>query len=386
MATRRRRAHSGALLAFAVRLLEVSAAHGGGGGRAGSNGASTPTTASAAGGSPLAAFRPCHSSGRVRRTRTRNGVSASTPPNARRRGSALRYVDSSSGGGGLDAAATPSQDRPQPATTAPSRGEIEFTLLRPHLQFSEVDIQKICRDGVPGGGGGDARAPGRVHGALEERWRADAEEKQRGRNHRPVLEGTPAPDRGGSPFFFASVARESRDTAAEEASAAPEGPTPPSAPPRPSRQAALLPPWLLHVPSQSAPVRLRRLRSDLRPHLSAREAGSVIDAVRAAASGDPRKVAGAADFCSILVNSLELAGVSVLCAAAFHYCSLVAVREREVEEAAGGGGREECGVEEEECLRQAGADAKFLCALAGSGELKRRDTFPRIFSSTHFST
>jgi len=181
------------------------------------------------------------------------------------------------------------------------------------------------------------------------------------RNHRGPPASDPGAGRGEdesdeSPFFFASVARESED------------PAPP--PPPPSGPAASLPPWLLHVPPRSASVRLRKLRSDLRPHLSARETETVVGAVRTAASGDPRKVAGAADFCSILVNSLELAGVSVLCAAAFHYCSLVAVREREAEEASGGGGggREECGVEEEECLRQAGADAKFLCALAGSGE------------------
>lgn len=287
-------------------------------------------------------------------------VGGAVPPAAprRRRGSALRYVDSSPGGGGPDDGTTASATSP--------RGE--FTLLRPHLQFSEVDLQELFGgDGVPGG----APAAGRIHEALEERWRADAEEKQRGRNHRPVPEETPASDDPReSPFFFASVVRESEVPAAES-SATSGGADPPSGPPRPSSEpsspAALLPPWLLHVSPRSAPLELQRLRSDLRPHLSAREAGTVVDAVRAAASGDPRKVAGAADFCSILVNSLELTGVSVLCAAAFHYCSLVAVREREAEEASGLGGGEECGVEEEECLRQAGADAKFLCALAGSG-------------------
>ena len=76
------------------------------------------------------------------------------PPRARRRGSALRYVDSSSS--------------PPPGDGGPDAARGEFTLLRPHLQFSEVDIQELfCRDSV--------------HGALEELWRADAEEKQRGR-------------------------------------------------------------------------------------------------------------------------------------------------------------------------------------------------------------
>ena len=167
MATRRRRANSGALLAFAVRLLEVSAAHGGRSGRGTGpkGGASAPPARSSP---PSAtAFRPCHHPppGRRRGTPRRDGVSApaaaasasgrAAPPRARRRGSALRYVDSSS-------------SSPPPGDGGPDAARGEFTLLRPHLQFSEVDIQELfCRDSV--------------HGALEELWRADAEEKQRGR-------------------------------------------------------------------------------------------------------------------------------------------------------------------------------------------------------------
>jgi ppGpp synthetase/RelA/SpoT-type nucleotidyltranferase len=55
--------------------------------------------------------------------------------------------------------------------------------------------------------------------------------------------------------------------------------------------------------------------------------------------------------------------VPALCAAAFHYSSLVAVRERELDIT----GEDTCSVEESECLQNAGSDAKYLCALAGSG-------------------
>ncbi len=81
-------------------------------------------------------------------------------------------------------------------------------------------------------------------------------------------------------------------------------------------------------------------------------------AIRSASCDDLKKVAGAADFCSLLVNLLELIDVSALCAAAFHYASLVSVQEHELSS------DESCSVEESECLQQAGSDAKYLCALA----------------------
>jgi ppGpp synthetase/RelA/SpoT-type nucleotidyltranferase len=73
---------------------------------------------------------------------------------------------------------------------------------------------------------------------------------------------------------------------------------------------------------------------------------------------------------------LEITDVPALCASAFHYSSLVAVREREVmslssSSMSGSGGDTErvmeCSIEETECLHRAGSDAKYLCALAGSG-------------------
>lgn len=88
---------------------------------------------------------------------------------------------------------------------------------------------------------------------------------------------------------------------------------------------------------------------------------------------DKKVVAGAADFCSILVNSLEMTDVPALCAAAYHYSSLVSVRERELLQLMTSDNNNDdnndtlCPVEEAECLETAGSDAKYLCALAGSG-------------------
>jgi hypothetical protein len=53
--------------------------------------------------------------------------------------------------------------------------------------------------------------------------------------------------------------------------------------------------------------------------------------------------------------------IPAFCAAAFHYALLVSVRECELSS------DESCSIEEKECLHQAGPNAKYLCALAGSG-------------------
>jgi hypothetical protein len=122
-----------------------------------------------------------------------------------------------------------------------------------------------------------------------------------------------------------------------------------------SQRKPTLPPWLSHRDDPAAtPTKLRRLRNDLSSHLSSKQIATVLNSIRDASGNDPQKAGGASDFCSLLVNSLEMSDVSALVAAAFHYCSLVGVREREVrgEETVGG---------------DPDATIKYLCALAGSG-------------------
>ena len=50
-------------------------------------------------------------------------------------------------------------------------------------------------------------------------------------------------------------------------------------------------------------------------------------AIEEAANGDSNKIAGAAEFCLIMVETMEM-GLNALVAAAFHYCHCVAARER----------------------------------------------------------
>lgn len=60
---------------------------------------------------------------------------------------------------------------------------------------------------------------------------------------------------------------------------------------------------------------------------SASEAQRLRTAIVTAARGDRNKMAGAAEFCLILVDTMEL-GLNALLAAAFHYSSCVSARER----------------------------------------------------------
>jgi (p)ppGpp synthase/HD superfamily hydrolase len=64
----------------------------------------------------------------------------------------------------------------------------------------------------------------------------------------------------------------------------------------------------------------------LRSNLSENEANAVTEAIRSAAEGDNQKIAGASDFCRILVETMEV-GVTALIAAAFHFCAGVSARE-----------------------------------------------------------
>ena len=62
-------------------------------------------------------------------------------------------------------------------------------------------------------------------------------------------------------------------------------------------------------------------------YLTHSEASTVISAIRDAAKNDGNKMAGAADFCLILVETMEM-GMATLVAAAFHYVTCVTAREK----------------------------------------------------------
>lgn len=62
-------------------------------------------------------------------------------------------------------------------------------------------------------------------------------------------------------------------------------------------------------------------------YFTEKEIRSLIKAIEDAASGDAYKVSGAAEFCLILAETMEM-GLDTLVAAAFHYCSCVLARER----------------------------------------------------------
>jgi hypothetical protein len=69
------------------------------------------------------------------------------------------------------------------------------------------------------------------------------------------------------------------------------------------------------------------------------------------------------DICLLLVNLLDMTNDPTICAAAFHYASLVLVYKHKQSL------DKSCSFEESECLHlhQAGPNTKYLCALTGSG-------------------
>jgi len=88
-----------------------------------------------------------------------------------------------------------------------------------------------------------------------------------------------------------------------------------------------MPTWLRTSQSHLAGTNLQTLHDAMTStYLSAAEAQTVLSAIHDAARGDANKVAGAAEFCLILVDTMEM-GVTSLVAAAFHYCTCVSVRE-----------------------------------------------------------
>ena len=88
-----------------------------------------------------------------------------------------------------------------------------------------------------------------------------------------------------------------------------------------------MPTWLRPSGSK-AEDKLSSLRElMLNSYLSQLEAETVISAIREASMGDLNKMAGAADFCSVLVETMEM-GVTTLIAAAFHYCECFVARQQ----------------------------------------------------------
>lgn len=183
-----------------------------------------------------------------------------------------------------------------------------FSLLKPYLEFNEVDLQQFVE------------SKGSLYQDIEE----VEIEHYKGSNDAVKS----------SPFFFCQD----------------------------KSPVAKLPPWLSLLDPGKAPQYLAALRNDLAPHLSPKQISLVIEAIRTAAKNDVQ-LAGAADFCSLLVNSLEMSDVSALIGSAFHYCSLVGVRERET----GVTSSTNEGPDLMSSSLCSDLDTKYLCALAGSG-------------------
>jgi len=241
----------------------------------------------------------------------------------------------------------------------------EFSLLRPHLEFNELDLQELFSKKIRAGATRpSAHAASAATGSSSSQLYEEFEEIEIGHFQPPnnLNDGDEISSTAGdSPFFFASlppdVNRSAQKTPTKQTSTTEQIESVP----------LTMPPWLSLNQARFAPMKLRKLQRDLGPHLNSREIEQVVGAIHMAAGDDSKKVAGAADFCSILVHSLEMTDAPALCAAAFHYSSLVAVRERDLDIHCDASDNNSCSLEEEECLRQAGSDAKYLCALAGSG-------------------
>ncbi len=88
-----------------------------------------------------------------------------------------------------------------------------------------------------------------------------------------------------------------------------------------------MPTWLRPCGSK-AETKLTKLREYMvGSYLSQVEADTVISAIRDSSSGDLNKMAGAADFILLLVETMEM-GANTLIAAAFHYCECFVARQK----------------------------------------------------------
>eukprot|EP00970_Alexandrium_tamarense_P016707 scaffold7172_cov119-Alexandrium_tamarense.AAC.14 len=253
----------------------------------------------------------------------------------------------------------------------------EFSLLKPYLEFNELDLQELFRKGPPATAAqmGESSSIRQPIGTTVAAVNPSSPSSQLYEEFQEVEIGHFHPNNR-SPFFFASMKSSGTATASPFTTTTTnnnnnnEEEEDSTLLPLNQQQPTTLPPWLTLNQSSFAPMKLRKLSRDLTPHLSKLEIQRVTSAIHMASRGDYKKVAGAADFCSILVNTLEMSDVPALCASAFHYCSLVSVRERDLNSIRSSNvevDEGECSVENQECLDSAGSDAKYLCALAGSG-------------------
>lgn len=93
-------------------------------------------------------------------------------------------------------------------------------------------------------------------------------------------------------------------------------------------QPVQMPAWLSNINGHLAEEKLSTLlQAMVNTYLTHSEASTVISAIRDASEGDPTKMAGAADFCLILVDTMEM-GMATLVAAAFHHVTCVTAREK----------------------------------------------------------
>jgi len=87
-----------------------------------------------------------------------------------------------------------------------------------------------------------------------------------------------------------------------------------------------MPSWLRPKASHAEKKLSTLLHVMIDTYLSPKDAYSVVNAIREAAFGDRNKMAGAADFCLLMVDTMEM-GTSALLAAAVHYCACYNVRQ-----------------------------------------------------------
>ena len=97
---------------------------------------------------------------------------------------------------------------------------------------------------------------------------------------------------------------------------------------QPQQQQHQVAPWFY---GHLAETNILKLKSALlHSHVSTDGISRILDAIQTASKSDMNKMAGAAEFCHILVHVMEMGNqIDALIAAAYHYCSCVSARERE---------------------------------------------------------
>jgi len=89
-----------------------------------------------------------------------------------------------------------------------------------------------------------------------------------------------------------------------------------------------MPAWLNLEHSHLAEKNIALLKDAMiTSYVSDSQAQTVLQAIKKAAGGDRNKIAGAAEFCLILVETMEME-VNALIAGVFHYCACLTARER----------------------------------------------------------